>query len=73
MMWKTVQRVGERGKRKAEVQMLGVKSESGTSSELKTCSPDLEEHSWKASFSHMWPLAAIPAPCLPAKSSPLSL
>lgn len=34
------------------------------SSELKTYSLDLEESSWKTNFSHIWPVAALPGPCL---------
>lgn len=30
--------------------------------EIRAYSPDLEEHSWRTNFSHMWPAAALLGP-----------
>lgn len=77
MRWKTDWKAGERGKRKDLLQNLRGESEAEASvwrSVLRTYSPDSEEHSWKTSFSHMWPAAALLGPHLAAaKSAPSSL
>lgn len=77
MRWKTGWRAGERGKRKVVLQSLGMESRAEASvrrSELRTYSPDSEEHSWKTNFSRMWPAVALLGPHLPAaKSAPSSL
>lgn len=42
------------------------------SSVIRSCSPDLEEHSWRTNFSHLWPTAGLLEPQT-AESAPSSL
>lgn len=55
------------------LQSSGVESRASVRGlEIRAYSPDLEEHSWRTSFSHMWPAAALLGPSA-AESAPSSL